>query len=372
MHQRINPSTDTTRMLWAHSAGHCEICGTSLFLGSAANTVGNYSNQAHIIAYSEGGPRGNSPSRDDANINSVENLMMLCGKCHTEIDANPDLFTDNMLRHIKMVKEYAIEGLASQRTIKEVEVIRCCVPIAGNDVEITTNEIFESLLADNKMFSGVRPWDFGKGIESGDSFERASERLEMNADRYHLTEINNEVPYAVFAFGPQPILIKLGTILGDKHQSSIYQRQRGSSNWIWKQDSPKANFFLTKENLCEAETATEALLIVQASGIVSYESLGLEPVLAELPRFLITADSPNVYVADNHQTQSRFREITLAAISDIHSSCPNVSTVRVFPAMPVSLNVVFGSCFNFNLISNMVVYEKSDGRFAPALTIGAK
>ena len=105
MHQRINPSTDTTRMLWAHSAGHCEICGTSLFLGSAANTVGNYSNQAHIIAYSEGGPRGNSPSRDDANINSVENLMMLCGKCHTEIDANPDLFTDNMLRHIKMVKE---------------------------------------------------------------------------------------------------------------------------------------------------------------------------------------------------------------------------------------------------------------------------
>jgi hypothetical protein len=44
----------------------------------------NLTENAHVYPFSERGPRGNGKRPVD--IHAVENLMLLCGDCHKEID----------------------------------------------------------------------------------------------------------------------------------------------------------------------------------------------------------------------------------------------------------------------------------------------
>ena len=70
--------------LWIRSAGRCEICNkdlTSEYL--SRSKFNNYSQMAHIIAYSENGPRAVEFASKD---NSYDNLMLLCQGCHKTID----------------------------------------------------------------------------------------------------------------------------------------------------------------------------------------------------------------------------------------------------------------------------------------------
>ena len=41
------------------------------------------------------------------------------------------------------------------------------------------------------------------------------------------------VPLAIFAIAPQPILIALGNLIGDKQQVTVFQKQRDTDSWCW-------------------------------------------------------------------------------------------------------------------------------------------
>ncbi|MEV7398178.1 HNH endonuclease signature motif containing protein [Aeromicrobium sp. NPDC092404] len=55
---------------------------------------------AHIVAFSEDGPRGKS-DLSSADRHRAENLILLCPSCHREIDKAPGLFSIEMLRDWK-------------------------------------------------------------------------------------------------------------------------------------------------------------------------------------------------------------------------------------------------------------------------------
>jgi hypothetical protein len=83
---------EKTKILLAVAAGgRCEFAGCNEYLFEHPLTLrdGNFSEHAHIVAFSEDGPRGRDGARPN-DIHNVANLMLLCQRDHKFIDDNPD------------------------------------------------------------------------------------------------------------------------------------------------------------------------------------------------------------------------------------------------------------------------------------------
>ena len=67
---------------------------------------------AHIVAFRDDGPRGKDGPRP-TNINHVDNLMLLCPKCHKLIDDHPGDYTRATLESYKTAHEDRIKHVTS-------------------------------------------------------------------------------------------------------------------------------------------------------------------------------------------------------------------------------------------------------------------
>ena len=96
------PSPLTILMLCAAAAGRCEFdgCNEPLFKDPITLKEFNNSNVAHIIAASPNGPRGNAKLSEEFS-DSIDNLMLLCPKCHHLIDSQEKEYPVEKLREMK-------------------------------------------------------------------------------------------------------------------------------------------------------------------------------------------------------------------------------------------------------------------------------
>ncbi len=105
------------KKLYGLSAGRCAICKNPVF----ENDV-HIGEMAHIIAKSLKGPRGNIDLSYD--INSYENLILLCANHHLEVDQNPNGYTVEKLQTIKSSHEEFINNRLEFSEIKnQIEYI---------------------------------------------------------------------------------------------------------------------------------------------------------------------------------------------------------------------------------------------------------
>lgn len=91
----------TKLIVLSQSGGRCSMpdCNKELTF-ETDNTKGNLSNFAHIEGYSPKGPRYN-PNLSEEEVNSEENLMVVCLNCHKKIDADTETYTVEKLKEIK-------------------------------------------------------------------------------------------------------------------------------------------------------------------------------------------------------------------------------------------------------------------------------
>lgn len=99
-------SLKTHKMLWARSGNRCAFpdCRQPLVEhidGSGPSILGV---EAHIIAQSDGGPRG-AAGVELADRDALANLILLCGVHHKLVDDHPDAYTVEVLREMKRVHE---------------------------------------------------------------------------------------------------------------------------------------------------------------------------------------------------------------------------------------------------------------------------
>jgi hypothetical protein len=78
-------------MLWGRAAGRCEFagCGKALWKSSVTQEQVNIGQKAHIYSFSSAGPRSHR-GISNAQINDVENLLLVCQECHQKIDDRQD------------------------------------------------------------------------------------------------------------------------------------------------------------------------------------------------------------------------------------------------------------------------------------------
>lgn len=120
------------KMLYANSGNVCAICGEKLV---SDNTV-NIAEICHIEAVNENGARYNSNLTNEY-VNSYENLILLCPRCHKIIDdkANAERYTVKHLKRMKKIHEDKV------RTALEKEsVIDTQIRLEGYDVSSIVDE----------------------------------------------------------------------------------------------------------------------------------------------------------------------------------------------------------------------------------------
>jgi hypothetical protein len=105
-----------------------------LYVHSVTSEPGNFAEAAHIVAFRSDGPRGNEVRPHD--INSFDNLMLLCAECHHLIDTNPENYSVEELRAHKREHEGRIFALTALGPEHRTTVIQLRASIGGQPVDI--------------------------------------------------------------------------------------------------------------------------------------------------------------------------------------------------------------------------------------------
>lgn len=89
-------------ILYGKSGRRCSMpdCRANLIPEIAPDIETNISENAHIKAFGDSGPRSDK-KMNQSEKNSYENLLLVCSSCHTIIDKNPGVYTVEKLLKIK-------------------------------------------------------------------------------------------------------------------------------------------------------------------------------------------------------------------------------------------------------------------------------
>src|SRR5690554_3906811 len=117
---------EVTRRLFVDSAGYCQNpgCLRELFPKEMSGLM-HIAERAHIIPYGNG-PRIEQKPDANFDVNSFENLIMLCPTCHSIIDKNEKAYPRELLlvwktNHLAaIVKKQGIIEYATRKEIRQV------------------------------------------------------------------------------------------------------------------------------------------------------------------------------------------------------------------------------------------------------------
>ena len=203
-----------TLSLVARSAGRCEFRGCNKFLYTHPLTAdnGNFSENAHIVAFREGGPRGRDGKRP-TNIDSIENLMLMCAPCHHLIDTTPNKFPRTELEAHKREHEARIKRVTGLGPAMQTTVLQLKARIGASVVQVSPAETAHALLprypaGDPKIIDLT-----GLGDEKNDAFYGfAAGRVRDEVRHLYATggELETSKHLSVLALAPIPLLVVLG------------------------------------------------------------------------------------------------------------------------------------------------------------------
>ncbi len=181
--------------LFADSAGYCQKpdCLTPLYPAELGGEK-HIAEMAHIIPHGDGGPRNDEKNSNSVDTDTFENLILLCPKCHTIIDKEPDSFPRATLLEWKrehLVKLSVNQGIKHYDTRQEVRaalvarlaenkaIWKKLAPIEGSDFEFDP-ESEMAVLWEQRIKSVILPNHY-------------QTQALIDANLHHATEIEYEV-----------------------------------------------------------------------------------------------------------------------------------------------------------------------------------
>lgn len=362
-------------MLWGQAGGRCQFSGHNRLLWKSSVTQErvNIAQKAHIYAFSEGGPRSNSQI-GSYEINDLPNLILVCHECHQKIDTAKDggRYTATLLRQWKTEHEERVERVTGIAQCKRSHILLYGAnigvhtallnyqsaavamfpdryPAEDNPIELST--INSSLLDRDAAFWNVE----------GDSLRRKFQQSVR--ERVAIRGIQH---ISVFALAPQPLLILLGTLLGDIVPSDIYQRHREPPTWNWPSDVAPSPFEVQDPE----NRSGPAALVLALSATITPERI--HAVLGpDVSIWTVTVPEPHNDVMKSRAQLSELRAILRSLLDRIKATHGQSSPLHVFPAAPVSAAVELGRVRMPKADMPWHIYDQVNalGGFTPAFTI---
>lgn len=329
------------RDLWFNAHGRCAMCNKPLYRDGLTMMDVNLSEYAHIIADSPNGPRGDEVLSKEL-AQDPSNLILLCKDHHKLIDdaGGVEKYGVELLRKIKKDHEDRIE-LVTGISPEKKSLVVCYAPKIGDRVpSITTSETMDTLFPERypltpepiRLDSSNIPYDDNQKKY----WEVLPDILIENFKRKLADELAQVPHVSLFAIAPQPLLILLGTLIGDLYKVEILQRHRDSSSWKWKEEAEKNDFIF------EAPTnkEMEPVLIFAISGSDIVERVKKQ-LGEDYSYWIVSCENPNRDMMKTRQQLVDFETQMRLIINDISVNAVG-KTLKVFPAMPLSCAIAFG------------------------------
>ena len=365
---RKNVPLHTKLKLFGRSAGRCEFsgCNKPVWRNNLTLTEGNFGEVAHIIAASEDGPRGNEKSAD-MQI-EFDNLMLVCQRCHKEIDTNSEKYSEELLREWKWKHEDRIEiQTMYPEDIHKSTVLLFSVNIGERIVPINPeayrNAMFPKYPTDEK---GIRiaknNFDGHRNVEYWAVFaeeirRKIKQSFEEGIDEKTIKHLS------VFAIGPMPLLMFLGKCIGDTVPADLYQRHRNiadtNHNWSWQREKEKTETHYIVNPLHINKDSRNVAIVLSLSGKIPNERYA-KLVSENFSVYEITIENPSPHFLKSRKQLEGFSREYRKLLNDIQATYGDSCEISIIPAVPAPIAVECGRVLLPKSDPEIFAYEYDD------------
>ena len=331
--------------LWGKAAGRCQYsgCNTSLWRDALTQAEFNTSYIAHIIADEPNGPRGDKVLSKKLK-NELSNLMLMCDVHHRLIDKEDiEGHSVERLNEMKATHEAKMDLLSSLTENEQSHLIHYSANIGEHFYQHDFKKSAQAMLPLHFPAS-IHPLDLSlknsttKDDET-DYWQWESKNLEarFNDKVKSKQEIDLVKHFSVFAVAPQPLLIKLGTLLPDLHAVQVYQLHKEPPNWNWQESPENFKYIIRKPKQNNSVVALNLSLSADISQSRIKKVLGNDTAI-----WTLTIDHPNNDYLKSKEQLSLFREKFRELLNLIKAKHGESITLNIFPAAPVSVAIEMG------------------------------
>lgn len=357
------------RELWFRAAGRCEFKGCNDALDRHGITMDtcDCSECAHIISDSEDGPRGDSKLSNELAKN-IENIMLMCPKCHKYIDnEGAEKYDAETLRAMKKHHETRMRILTGIPEDNQALPVTFGSAIGSSIPIFNFNQLSAAMIPEfyptketaihlgGDWFHGD-DWE-GYWTREIDEIDYKCKNLLADLERAEHKRI------AIFGFAPMPSLIKIGTILNNKYEVEVYQKQR-LGGWAWPERDKHINFKFDK-----VQDGTDgAVLVMSLSFPILHRVLETRK---ESKVWHFTIDEPTPDFLSAKSMLYDFGRKVENALNTISTECPGVP-IELYLSVPVACAIEFGRVWMQKANSPLKIYDfdkRHGGKDKLAVTI---
>jgi hypothetical protein len=331
--------------LFVHAGGRCEFDGCNRYLLEHPLTLteGNFAEVAHVIAFRPDGPRGKQRLRP-SNINDLGNLMLLCPDCHKLIDEHPSDYTLRALDEFKSRHERRIRHVTGLGPGQKTSILAVLAPIGKQNVALPFDHVIEAVSPRYPVSRhGTRVDLTQLPGEAGSFLAVAVDTVRTRVAR--LLEPGGEAEQtghlSLFALGPIPLLVFLGSQLSNKVPVDVYQRHRDKENWTWKESGDPVEFEFRR--LRVGSDRSRVSLVLSLSGAINLQSLPSEiDGTFSIYELTLKRTTPNPTFLRIRRDLEIFRTAYQEALGAIMLEHGSGGSLHLFPAVPAPLAVLCG------------------------------
>ena len=217
--------------VWTEAAGRCQFrgCNKPLWYSELTLNERNFGEMAHIIGASEKGPRGSNRSEELAK--DPNNIMLVCDRCHKEIDDSilQQLYSADELHKMKKDHTNRVRMLLEQKA-KKTRPLILTSQIEGQNTSFGDRSIQSAILPDypDKISDDWFKIEVGQfDRQKDEDWKVAQAKIDEAIDSINRSLTTGSVEHlSVFALAAQPLLMYLGSKLGDKAIMKVFEPRR--------------------------------------------------------------------------------------------------------------------------------------------------
>lgn len=322
------------------SAGICEFkgCTNKLYSHHITREKISFLEKAHIYAFSKGGKRY-SLLKARSKINDIDNLMLLCEKCHKLIDSEDTDYSAEELLEKKKEHEDRIVRLVFIKPDLQSKIIIYNANIANSSIKIS-KYVTKSTIIPEYYPARDLSINFSPDLKLFDSDENYWQTMLQHLERKwsENESIVGDKHISLFSIAPQPLLFKLGTLLNRGYNVSVRQAQENIENWKWR--SNEKTISPRMEIVPNVREVNEVIITFEITAKLSIEEIREEFGNGQIYRILV--NEPNA--------KSIKSEYDLQAIIALYRDCLNKIReefckeviVKLVPIAPASISIEAG------------------------------
>jgi len=333
--------------LWLRAGGMCEFrgCPKILYKDNVTQDPINQSNIAHIISWTETGPRGDKELSSKL-ATDINNLMLMCPEHNHLIDSreNVEKYSPSILFEMKQEHERIIRELISIRTQMPKKVIELRSLVHGQRPSITEKEESDALFPFYPKSDRIVI-----DVCDSDDIEYAKSCIEVKVNNQIINNVDDDL-YAAFIMARIHLGCYLGYVIGNKISVQTFQRFRDTEDWKWREDG--GSFLVNCPD--SVKPSKDVNLFINVSGTIDSKL-----VAEEFPLYIINAERPSFDFLQSWNQIITFRKIYREILDRIRKTHGEETIIHLYPATPNPINFEIGRCIMKNLDPTIILYDKS-------------